>query len=281
MRVAGHNFRGGMNKLASGGTTPMLMVQPLRTAGQEMTDRQAYDALAQLMHWDIDKPANYQPTPLELKNARRQLTNRDLLWAGGGLLQDVLTKRFAGDAYGAVNMGIDTPMMLSPELNQMANDAISSFYDAKFRDENKRGHRPAISDLYGFIADQLSTPGTIGNKVARAAGQPMPKYLQHENRAGVRPIETPADLLHWMAGMPVMTPLAQSMAYGIGPARDVYNRDQPGYGLKEAYTYAGKQLGKDFSDFYNNNLLGLLKASPTLAKSAVKSLGASQNSFIP
>lgn len=270
------------------GATPMLAADTVRSAGSD-TDIEAYMKLATAMGWPTDiidergqRTKNF-PSPMALKNARRQLTNRDLLWMGLNGMQDAITSKL-GPLSPIVNTAIDSSLAFEP-VSKFVNTGINKLYDAKFKDENKTGREPGIADLFGFIAKHMTQPGEFQGFMNMIGNQPLPEYLQHPNTLGIRPTVTAVDLLQNLL-MPhgqVATGLGQlgGAVSDIGQPNNFGGKVTP----ESVARYFGNAIKNDTTHFMRKNVGGVAKEigrnTPRSVKNAIRTFGASENSFIP
>jgi hypothetical protein len=280
--------------LAGIGATPLLAANVVRSAGTD-TDFDAYVQLAQRMGWPMPsydektgKDLN-MPTPMQLKNARRQLTNRELLWMGLNSMQDAATKVGAGRFAPLVNSVIDANVVGIPGLHKGVTPAIEAginkFYNPKFQEENRTGQEPGIADLFGFIAKHLTKPGELQGFMNLIGNQPLPEFMQHQNRLGPMPVRTAADLVQ-----NAMMPIGYAVGGGgkaIGAAKEIGKKNDYGESidLPMVLKYIGGLAENDVRDLAQKNLGGAAKAisrkTPTAVKRAIRTFGAAENSFIP
>lgn len=282
-------IRGAARTASSLGATPLLAANAVRTAGGD-NDMMAYMQLAQLQGWPMpatDPKTNQlinMPTPMQKKNAKRQLTNRELLWMGLNLLQDATVKSVAGPYAPAVNGAIDAAVMGS-DLRNTIDKGIGKFYDPKFKEENVTGREPGVADLFGFIAKHMTQPGELQGWMNMIGNQPLPKYLQHPNRMGMIPVTTAADLMQVLA-MPFGNAITGASKTGGRMTKAIV--PDPGEKTVPFGRIAknvGREINADISDFARNNVGGaaaeISKHVPRQVKKAVRYFGSSENSFIP
>jgi hypothetical protein len=198
-------------------------------------------------------------------------------------MQDAITSKL-GPLSPIVNTAIDSSLAFEP-VSKFVNTGINKLYDAKFKDENKTGREPGIADLFGFIAKHMTQPGEFQGFMNMIGNQPLPEYLQHPNTLGIRPTVTAVDLLQNLL-MPhgqVATGLGQlgGAVSDIGQPNNFGGKVTP----ESVARYFGNAIKNDTTHFMRKNVGGVAKEigrnTPRSVKNAIRTFGASENSFIP